>query len=117
MEKSKLTNVMALAMAIELAEGNAELVEKLGKIKASYEKKASGEKKPTAVQLENAKLRDEIVAFLANGERYTVSELIKACPALEGLSTQKVTPLVKGLLDEHIVVVNVDKRKNYYSLA
>lgn len=114
---NKLTNVKAMELAIELAQGNDELVEKLGKIKASFEKKASGEKKPTATQLENAKLRDAIVEFLANGEKYTITELIKACPALEGLSTQKVTPLVKGLESEHIVVVTVDKRKNYYALA
>lgn len=117
MTNTKLTNVKALEMAMELALGNEELVEKLGKIKAQFEKKASGEKKPTAVQLENAKLRDEIVAFLANGEKYTVTELIKACPSLNGLSTQKVTPLVKGLEADHIVVMSVDKRKNYYALA
>ena len=56
-------------------------------------KKASGERKPTATQTANEGLKAEILSFMAEQPHrlFTISELIKECPALEGLSKKKVS--------------------------
>ena len=50
-------------------------------------------------------------------QMFSVSELIKNVPELEGLSTQKVSPLMAKLVDELKVVKVVEKRKSYFQIA
>ena len=64
---NKMTNVVAMEMAIEVVKengGSTELVEKLEKIKEGFEKKKSSTKK-TATQEENEKLKEIIIEFLS----------------------------------------------------
>lgn len=116
---TKLTNVKAMELAIELAQGNDELVEKLTKIKASFEKKTGGEKKPTAKQIENVGYRDEIVSYLADGEKHTISEMIKEIAVLaeNEVSNQRCSAIVRGLVADGVLVREEIKRKAYFSLA
>lgn len=119
---TKLTNSKALEMAIALAtaDGNEMLAEKLGKMKISVDKKnASGEKKPTATQKANVGIKDNILDVLAESERMTVTEIVKALPTVDGepLSNQKVSALVRQLVLDGSVVRTEDKRKAYFSLA
>lgn len=114
----KMTNSKALAIAIEALKGQDEVVEKLQNMKASIDKKnASKSDKPTAKQIENEGFKDEILAFLADGEKYTVTDILKGVPSLADFSTSKVSALVRQLKECGKVKREEIKRKAYFSLA
>ena len=63
---------------------------------------------------ENAELANKVVEFLA-GVDAPVATLEIATAV--GISTQKATPILKGLVDEKRVVETVEKRKKFFALA
>ena len=79
-------------------------------------KKNSGEKKPTATQVANEALKTAMVEGMVAGTQYTVTDLIKAVPALAGLTNQKVSPLANQLVEEGKLVKTTEKRRSYFSL-
>ena len=112
----KMTNVKALAIAIEALKDNAEVAEKLANIKVSYEKKsATKSDKPTKTQVENADFK----VAIANGinGKMTISEMIKGIDALADLSNQKVSAIVRQMVADGTLVREEIKRKAYFSLA
>lgn len=114
----KMTNAKAIAYVIENCTLPQDVAEKLEKIKASYEKKSSAERKPTATQIANEHLKEVVLEVLEQTtEPMTVSEIIKAHAELQGLSTQKVSPLVAKLVDELKVNKTIEKRKSYFTIA
>lgn len=117
MTNKKMTNAMALEIAIEIMkEDNQydEAVEKLQKMLVQVNKKSSANKKPTATQLENEELKVKILAHLETVEKQTVSEMMKAIPELAELTNQRVTSLVTSLYKEGKVDRIVEKRKAYF---
>ena len=114
---NKLTNVVAMEMAIEVVKensGSTELVEKLEKIKEGFEKKKSSTKK-TATQEENEKLKDIIVVFLRDSEKkFTATELAKEVPELADLTNQRITSLLTALVKDLRIQREVEKRKAYF---
>lgn len=114
----KMTNAKAIAYVIENCTLPQDVAEKLEKIKASYEKKSSAERKPTATQIANEHLKDVILEVLTEAtEPMTVSEIIKAHAELAELSTQKVSPQLAKLVDEKKVNKTTEKRKSYFVIA
>ena len=120
MTNKKMTNAMALEIAIEvLKEDNQydEVVEKLQKMLAQVNKKSSLNRKPTATQVENENLKGAIVEYLdRTGKRLTVSEMMKEIPELANLSNQRVTSLVTALYSKNnpenrVIDRAMDKRK------
>lgn len=113
----KMTNVRALAIAIDAlstVEGKEEVIEKLTNIKTSYEKKSKSEKKPTQTQLDNERIKAQIVELLGDGAHRTVSDI---CKELEGeYSNQKISSLCSILYDKGNGVISkvTDKRKSFY---
>ena len=86
---------------------------------AKATRKTDGEKKPTAKQVENAKVADAVYAFMANtpDTQYTVSELLKVCPAftaIDSCSASYANAIVKKLKDAGRVVRTVDKGRAYF---
>lgn len=78
---------------------------------------SGGERKPTATQLANTALLDEVLAGMQDGVGYTCSDLIKVIPALAGSSTSKVSslmnrPLTKG--DENRYEKYTEKGKSLF---
>ena len=73
--------------------------------------------KPTATQTANVEIKSAIVDFMEVGKKYTISNLIKECPACEGMSHPKVTSLIHALKNEGILVRTEEKRQAYFSLA
>ena len=67
----------------------------------------------------NYDYKDIIFAELsANPDKlYTVTELIKTVDGLGDLSNQRVSALLRQMVDANAVVKTVDKRKFYFSLA
>lgn len=120
MTDKKMTNAMALEIAIEVmketdTEKYTEVIEKLDKMLVQVNKKSSANRKPTATQLENESLKEKIVEYLVDtGNGFTVSELMKEVEGLKELSNQRVTSLVTALCGEGKVDRIVEKRKAYF---
>ena len=79
--------------------------------------KSGGEKKLTATQVANEGYKTEIYDYmLSNGGKYRVAELIKSvaiCHEL-GMSSSKVTALLRQLRDSNKVATVLDKGVNYW---
>ena len=120
MTNKKMTNAQALEIALKVlketdAEKYTEVIEKLDKMLVQVNKKSSANRKPTATQLENERLKEKIVEYLVDtGNGLTVSELMKEVEELKGLSNQRVTSLVTSLCSEGKVDRMVEKRKAYF---
>lgn len=81
------------------------------------ENKKQGSKKPTATQQENEKFKIEIVEFLDAHieEKFTISELCCGIECLKELSNQRISAILKQLVDTKQVVKVYEKRKAYFS--
>lgn len=119
MEKKKLTKKEMFAAII--ANHNLTEEEKafLNHEIALLEKKAGKDRKPTANQLANVKIKEEIVSILAGVEHMTCTEIAKALQPnhKEDISVNKVSALMTQLIESKEVVKTVEKRKSYFSLA
>ena len=121
MTNKKMTNAMALEVAIEVlkatdTEKYTEVIEKLDKMLVQVNKKSSANRKPTATQVENEELKEKILAHLATVEKQTVSEMMKTIPELADLTNQRVTSLVTALYKDGKVNRIVEKRKAFFTL-
>lgn len=116
----KITSISALASAIEelIAIGfNAEVVEKLEAIKASYVKKAETAKGKTSTKsAENAVMGEKIVAEMKRDTNYTLSDIAKFdCLSGMELTTAKVRALIDAPVDAGILVKgNIKGRMSYW---
>lgn len=63
----------------------------------------------------NEAMKEAILDGMESGEVYTVGELLREIPELDGWTTQKLTPLVKAMADEGVLeqVEDVDRRLRY----
>lgn len=78
-------------------------------------KNVSGDKKPTAIQVENERLKEIIVKFLQDsGKAFTVTDMIKSNSELSELTNQKVSRLMNDLVDENKISKFSEKRKTYF---
>lgn len=99
---------------VETQHSMTEVMEKLTALKASLEKKASTEKKPTKTQQENANLAEQLLAYLREcGQPKTVSDLLAECECVKGMSNQKVSGVLRTMLGSTVERVE-DKRKAYF---
>lgn len=116
MEK-KMTYIDAIDMALE-GKLTEEAVEKLEALKASIAKRnAHKSGKPTKAQVANEALKDEILAFLGDGEAHTIAEIVAGAEGLEGASPQKMSALLSQLKSAGLVIREEVKRKAYFKLA
>lgn len=111
----KLTYVDALNAAIELTEG--EVREKLVALRDATAKRNAADRKPTKTQQANEGIKAEILDFLADGGKYTVTEIMAGVPSLADASNQKAASLVRQLAESGAVVREEIKRKAYFHLA
>ena len=78
-------------------------------------KKNSSEKKPTAVQIANDGIKSVILETLAeNGKMMTISEMQKVNAELGEMSNQRISALVRQLINDGKVERIEDKRKAYF---
>ena len=78
-------------------------------------KKNAADKKPTAQQTANKAICEAIVESMEPNRLYTITELIKEIPECADLTNQRVSALVRGMIDVHIERVE-EKRKAYFRL-
>ncbi len=81
------------------------------------ENKKANVRKPTSNQLENETFKNEIVNFLQNGGKFTITEMCEKISCLKDISNQRVSAIMKQLVDNGIVVKEYEKRKAYFSLG
>ena len=120
--EKKMTKATAWAIVKEIVENSnhpksAELVDKIDNELNLLAKKNSAEKKPTAQQVANDGIKVAIVEGMEPNRLYTVTEIIKSIPACAELTNQRVSALLRGLVETGAVVRTEDKRKAYFSLA
>lgn len=116
MTEKKLTKVEKIEMLLNMAEvkANAVAVEFLEHEKELLQNKVAN-KKATKTQEENTVIKAEILEYLkANGERKTITALIKDMGKMGEWSTQKVTALMKHLIAEGLVEKEVEKKVSYF---
>jgi hypothetical protein len=84
------------------------------------EKKSAhnGDKKPTATQLENEKIKDRLIDFLTENSdnQFTISDVQKVAEFSE-YSNQKLSALLNKLVSDKVVEKAVIKRKAYFSIT
>ena len=81
-------------------------------------KKNTAEKKPTAQQEANAVIKQNVLTVLADGKKRTVSELLKMVPDLpDTMTNQRMSALVRQMVDAGQVVRSEDKRKAFFAIA
>ena len=112
----KLTKAEKYAMlkAIPSVAEHSVLVEFIDHELELLAKKNSSEKKPTAQQTANEGIKAEILAGMEVGKRYTITELIKEIPACADLTNQRVSSLVRQMMNANLVERVEDKRKAYF---
>jgi hypothetical protein len=111
----KLTKKDRFAELLTLAEvkANPDLVAFIEHELELLAKKNSADKKPTAQQVANEALKAAILEGMEEGKLYTITELMKAIPELADLTNQRVSALVRQMLDTSIERIE-DKRKAYF---
>ena len=109
-----LSEVKESEMLTEFIEHELELLDK----------KNSVERKPTAKQMENMDVKRSILELMEDGERYTITEIMKMLGNPE-FTNQKISSLVRQMYDitgtnpegsQFALIRTEDKRKAYFSL-
>lgn len=108
--------VIGMMLAEEVVKGNPTYVAYLENELALLDKKAQN-KKATKVQTENVGIKATILEVLANIGSGTVSDIQNANVELGALSNQKVSALIRQLVENKEVVKVTDKKKSIFSLA
>lgn len=115
---NKMTNLKALNTVLSFNDDNDvfsdDVVERLTAMRDSLLKKSEN-RKPTKTQEQNEVFKAEILATLTDSG-VTVSDLQSKSAILGGLSNQKVSALLRLMVDENTVVKTIDKKKSYFSL-
>ena len=111
----KTTNVKALAYVLENYDLPTEIHAKLEKMKVQFEKKNSAEKKPTATQIANEGIKNLILEVVGDSS-LTITEMQKFSADLAEFSCQKLSALLKQLVENDKTVTKVtEKKKTYFS--
>ena len=114
MEKKMTTKELFTMIRAEVAD-NADMVAFIDHEIALLDKK-SASKKPTATQIANEGLKNEILSVLT-AEGMTASEVLNASDAFAGLSNQKISTLLNQLVKDKVIVKDTDSKKSLFKLA
>ena len=108
--------VIGMMMKEEVVKANPTYVAYLENELALLNKKAQN-KKATKTQEQNVSIKATILEVLATIGRGTVTEIQNGNAELSALSNQKVSALVRQLVEAGKVMKTVDKKKSIFSLA
>ena len=113
---NKITKKEMFTMIKAQVKDNAEMVAFIDHEIELLDKKASN-KKATKTQEANIGIKSTILAVLESGKSMTVTEMQGASAELGELSNQKVSALVRQLVEAGKVVKTIDKKVSRFSLA
>lgn len=113
----KMTNKKALEYVMDNFEDMpADVASKIEAMIASLNKKSSGNRKPTATQIENESYKATILEILTT-DGMTASEVIKSHSDFDGMSNQKMSALLKQLVEAGKVEKYKDKKSTLFKLV
>ena len=113
---NKITKKEMFTMIKAQVKDNAEMVAFIDHEIELLDRKASN-KKATKTQEANIGIKATILAVLGNGKSMTITEMQGASAELGKLSNQKVSALVRQLVEAGEVVKTIDKKVSRFSLA
>ena len=113
---NKITKKEMFTMIKAQVKDNAEMVAFIDHEIELLDKKASN-KKATKTQEANVGIKSTILTVLEGAKPMTVTEMQGASAELGELSNQKVSALVRQLVDAGKVVRTIDKKVSRFSLA
>ena len=134
MAKTTLTQTLALELAIQIISecysdktielnedisiDSNELIDKLNTMLTAIKNKSHRPSKAdTAKQIENDKLADIIIATLMDSENpITITEMQKSNDELAEYSNQKISAIIRKLVESAQVIKTVEKKKSYFSV-
>ena len=134
MAKTTLTQAYALELAIQIISecysdkaielnedisiDSNELIDKLNTMLTAIKNKSHRPSKAdTAKQIENDKLADIIIETLMNSENpMTITEMQKSNEELAEYSNQKISAIIRKLVESAQVIKTVEKKKSYFSV-
>ena len=108
--------VIGMMMKEEVVKANPTYVAYLENELALLDKKAQN-KKATKTQEQNVGIKATILKVLATIDSGTVTDIQNGNEELSALSNQKVSALVRQLVESGEVVKTTDKKKSIFSLA
>lgn len=112
-----LTKKEKYGMVLDYIKDNEMLVEFINNEIELLNKKSS-KNTLTKTQVENEKLKEKILATLVELDKYaTITEIQEANIELAELSNQKISALLKQLVDTNIVEKMIDKKKAYFKAS
>ena len=116
-EIKKLTKKEKYVMILDYIKDNEMLTEFVNNELELLSKKSS-RTTPTKTQVENEKIKEKIVTTLVELDRYaTITDIQNANTELADLSNQKISALLKQLVDTNIVEKMIDKKKAYFKAS
>lgn len=120
MENKKMTKKETINLLIDVLVGNKEVedmqifVDFLVHERELLEKKSSNSGQ-TKTQKENETIKEKIVATLKELDRYaTITDIQNANEELGAYSNQKISALLKQLVDNKEIDKMIDKKKAYF---
>lgn len=116
-KKEMFLQVIALAQGEEISVSLDEIMDfARHEIDLLNKKANSKSKKEKANDAENTRLSDLILEVLLDSKKaFTISEIMAENSELGALSNQKVSALMKKLVDGGLVVKSVNKGRSYFS--
>ena len=140
MTNTKMTQVSALRLAVDVITNvvngvdteligsefsDTELTEALVKLSDMADKLAEKRSTPSKADKEKSAehkaIADEIILVLSTEETVTngmtVSEMQKASEMLAGYSNQKISAILRKMVESKAIVKTIDKKKSYFSIA
>ena len=135
MTNTKMTQVSALEVAIEVITNvmngvdtdlvSSELSEAVVKLSGMAEKLAEKRSTPSKADKEKSAehkaIADEIILVLSTEETVTngmtISEMQKASDNLAKYTNQKISAILRKMVEIGTIVKTIDKKKSYFSLA
>ena len=114
---NKMTKVQMFEAikAVEAVSANEEMVAFINHEIELLNKK-SANKKATKTQEENVTIKEEILSVLTT-EGATVTDIQSKSETLSALSNQRVSALLRQLIESGEVVKSTDKKKSYFALV
>ena len=102
---TKMTNKNALTYVLETYGDTlpADVTEKLNGMIAQLEKKSGAERKPTARQVENAKIKEDILSKMEDNVLYTVGEILKTLGLGDAMTSQRLTAILSKIVATNAV--------------
>ena len=123
MENKKMTKKETINLLIDVLMGNQEVedmqifVDFLVHERELLEKKSSNSGQ-TKTQKENEVIKDKIVETLKGLDKFaTITDIQEANAELGAYSNQKISALLKQLVESEVIIRQMDKKKAYFKLV